>query len=251
MRYSKVCLGLWSQFSTLIGQLGRVPLFGTQPWRYIRSWLFSSAFTVLWRALTASWRENRGESSSFSGFFGPHKTAFRPFDPAQLQNESRPHRPNSFKPLPPQPWQPQRISASSHRAARCPSKRTRHAPRGTNASPTVLRRMHFTARTSTHSLTLACSWMVTSQLRFGVPEKTCVVYASSSTEIYSRAQGRGLVDAKGSGASSISVIPPEAAGVGKKYTTQHPEYFQACRNQKHLTRFPNRKKSTTAVSRLL
>ena len=126
MRYSKVCLGLWSQFSTLIGQLGRVPLFGARPWRYIRSWLFSSAFTVLWRALTASWRENRGESSSFSGFYGP-QNRMRPFDPAQLQNVSRPHRPNSFKPLPPQPRQPQRISASYHRAGTLPA----NAPRTT------------------------------------------------------------------------------------------------------------------------
>ena len=65
VRYSKVCLGLWPQFSALIGQLGRVPLFGARPWRYIRSWLFSSAFTVLWRAVTASWRENRGGKQLF------------------------------------------------------------------------------------------------------------------------------------------------------------------------------------------
>ena len=30
MRYSKVWLGLWPQFSKLIGQLGRVPLFGAR-----------------------------------------------------------------------------------------------------------------------------------------------------------------------------------------------------------------------------
>ena len=45
------------RFSTLIGQMGRVPLFGAGPRRYIRSWLFRLAVTVFWRALTASWRQ--------------------------------------------------------------------------------------------------------------------------------------------------------------------------------------------------
>ena len=83
MRYSKVCLGLCPQFSTLIGQLGRVPLFGARPWRYIRSWLFSSAFTVLWRALTASWRGNRRGKQLFLRVLRatePHS------DPSTLRN---------------------------------------------------------------------------------------------------------------------------------------------------------------------
>ena len=64
----------------------------------------------------------------------------RPFDPAQLQNVARSHRSNSFKPLPPQPWQPQRISASYHTApARCPCKRTRHATRDKGRDESALR----------------------------------------------------------------------------------------------------------------
>ena len=43
--------------SRLIGQIGRVPLFGAGPRRYIRSRLFRLAVTVFWRALTASWRQ--------------------------------------------------------------------------------------------------------------------------------------------------------------------------------------------------
>ena len=38
------------RFSTLIGQIGRVPLFGPGPRRYIRSPLFRLAVTVFWRA---------------------------------------------------------------------------------------------------------------------------------------------------------------------------------------------------------
>ena len=56
-RYTKVHLGLCLRFSTLIGQIGRVPLFGAGPRRYIRLRLFRLAVTVCWRALTASWRQ--------------------------------------------------------------------------------------------------------------------------------------------------------------------------------------------------
>ena len=56
-RYTKVHLGFCLRFSTLIGQIGRVPLFGAGPRRYIRSRLFGLAVTVFWRALTASWRQ--------------------------------------------------------------------------------------------------------------------------------------------------------------------------------------------------
>ena len=41
----------------MIGQIGRVPLFGAGPRRYIRSRLFRLAVIVFWRALTASWRQ--------------------------------------------------------------------------------------------------------------------------------------------------------------------------------------------------
>ena len=56
-RYTKVNLGFCLRFSTLIGQIGRVPLFGAGPRRYIRSRLFRLAVTAFWRALTASWRQ--------------------------------------------------------------------------------------------------------------------------------------------------------------------------------------------------
>ena len=59
-RYTKVHLDFCLRFSTLIGQTGRVPLFGAGPRRYIRSRLFRLAVTVFWRALTASWRQ-KGE----------------------------------------------------------------------------------------------------------------------------------------------------------------------------------------------
>ena len=54
-RYTKVHLDFCLRFSTLISQIGRVPLFGAGTRRYIRSGLFRLAVTVFWRALTASW----------------------------------------------------------------------------------------------------------------------------------------------------------------------------------------------------
>ena len=56
-RYTKVHLGFCLRFSTLIGQIGSVPLFGAGPRRYIRSRLFRLAVTAFWRAFTASWRQ--------------------------------------------------------------------------------------------------------------------------------------------------------------------------------------------------
>ena len=56
-RYTKVHLDFCLRFSTLIGQIGRVPLFAAGPRRYIRSRLFRLAVTAFWRALTASWRQ--------------------------------------------------------------------------------------------------------------------------------------------------------------------------------------------------
>ena len=53
------------RFSTLIGQIGRVPLFGAGPRRYIRSRLFRLAVTVFWRALTASWRQKGKRKQAF------------------------------------------------------------------------------------------------------------------------------------------------------------------------------------------
>ena len=68
-RYTKVHLDFCLRFSTLIGQIGRVPLFGSGPRRYIRSRLFRLAVTVFWRALNASWRQKASESRSFLGPF--------------------------------------------------------------------------------------------------------------------------------------------------------------------------------------
>ena len=56
-RYTKVHLDFCLRFSTLIGQIGRVPLFGAGPRRCIRSRLFRLAVTAFWRAVTASWRQ--------------------------------------------------------------------------------------------------------------------------------------------------------------------------------------------------
>ena len=177
MRYSKICLGLSPHFSTLIGQLRRVPLFGARPWR-------SSCPGPRARTRHAHTTRDKGRDECHT----PHTLQTDP----TITN----------KPLPPQPWHLERISASYHRAGTLPTRT--HAPRAYNAGqragrkPRRQSRDACTARTSTHSPTRACSWMVTSQLRFGIPEK--YVYASS-TEIYFRAQGMGLVDAKGSRAA--------------------------------------------------
>ena len=56
-RYTKVHLDFCLRFSTLIGQIGRVTIFGPGPRRYIRTRLFRLAVTAFWRALTASWRQ--------------------------------------------------------------------------------------------------------------------------------------------------------------------------------------------------
>ena len=68
-RYTKVHLDFGLRFSTLIGQIGRVPPFGAGPRRYIRSRLFRLAVTVFWRALTASWRQKAIARRSFLGPF--------------------------------------------------------------------------------------------------------------------------------------------------------------------------------------
>ena len=56
-RYTKVHLDFCLRFTTLIGQIGCVPLFGAGPRRYITSRLFRLAATVFWRALTTYWRQ--------------------------------------------------------------------------------------------------------------------------------------------------------------------------------------------------
>ena len=64
-RYTKIHLGFCLRFSTLIGQIGLVPLFGSGPRRYIRSRLLRFAVTAFWRALTASWRQKGTRKQTF------------------------------------------------------------------------------------------------------------------------------------------------------------------------------------------
>ena len=77
-RYTKVHLDFCLRFPTLIGQIGRVPLSGAGPRRYIRSPLFRLVVTVFWRALTASWRQKASESR-FSSGHSHYRTAFESF----------------------------------------------------------------------------------------------------------------------------------------------------------------------------
>ena len=70
-RYTKVHLDFCLRFSTLIGRIGRVALFGAGPRRYIRSRLIRLTVTVFWRALTA------GHSSGHSHY----RTAFESLAP--------------------------------------------------------------------------------------------------------------------------------------------------------------------------
>ena len=65
-RCTKVHLGFCLRFSTLIGQIGRVPLFGAGPRRYIRSRLFRLAVTAFWRALPFPGGEKASESRDLS-----------------------------------------------------------------------------------------------------------------------------------------------------------------------------------------
>ena len=66
-RYTKVHLGFCLRFSTLIGQIGHVPLFGAGPRRYIRSRLLRLTVTAFWRARTASWRQKGNRKQIFPG----------------------------------------------------------------------------------------------------------------------------------------------------------------------------------------
>ena len=67
--YTKVHLDFCLRFSALIGQIGRVPLFGAGPRRYIRSRLFRLAVTVFWRPLPLPGGKKASESRSFLGPF--------------------------------------------------------------------------------------------------------------------------------------------------------------------------------------
>ena len=68
-RYTKVHLDFCLRFSTLIGQIGRVPLFGARPRRYVRSRLFRLAVTVSGVPLPLPGGKKGSESRSFLGPF--------------------------------------------------------------------------------------------------------------------------------------------------------------------------------------
>ena len=81
-RHTKVHLDFCLRFSTLIGQIGRVPLFGAGPRRYIRSRLFRLAVTVFWRVRTASWRQKGERKQVFPR--GAIRTTELPSNPSPL-----------------------------------------------------------------------------------------------------------------------------------------------------------------------
>ena len=74
-RYTKIHLGFCLRFFTLIGQIGRVPLFGAGPRRYIRSRLFRLAVTAFWR------QKGKREQRSF---LGPFSSTELPSNPSPL-----------------------------------------------------------------------------------------------------------------------------------------------------------------------
>ena len=99
-RYTKVHLGFCLRFSTLIGKIGRVPLFGAGPRRYIRSRLFRLAVTAFWRAVTASWRQKGKRKQIFPRAV---RTTELPSNPSPLT--FRITRSKSYRPLRhTQPW---------------------------------------------------------------------------------------------------------------------------------------------------
>ena len=68
-RYTTVHLDFCLRFSKLIGQIGRVPLFGAGPRRYIRSRLFRLAVTASGVPLPLPGGKKASESRSFLGAF--------------------------------------------------------------------------------------------------------------------------------------------------------------------------------------
>ena len=113
-RYTKVHVDFCLRFSTLIGQIGRVPLFGAGPRRYIRSRLCRLAVTVFWRALTASWRQKGKRKQVFPRAI---RTTELPSNPSPLTfgiNRSKSYRPLRRT----QPWQPTSLSKLPSHAAR-------------------------------------------------------------------------------------------------------------------------------------
>ena len=80
-QYTKVHLDFCLRFSMLIGQIGRVPLFGAGPRRYIRSRLFRLAVTALWCALATSRRGKKQAKAHLSSGHSHDRTAFESIAP--------------------------------------------------------------------------------------------------------------------------------------------------------------------------
>ena len=115
-RYTKVHLDFCLRFSTLIGQIGRVPLFGAGPRWYIRSRLFRLAVIAFWRALTLPGGKKASESRFFLGPFA-RLNCLRILRPLHFGTT----RSKYYKSLRhTQPWQPTSLSKlPTHTARGC------------------------------------------------------------------------------------------------------------------------------------
>ena len=93
-RYTKIHLGFSLRFSTMIGQIGRVPIFVVGPRRYIRSRLFRLAVTAFWRPyrFLAAKRQSKADLSSGHSHDG---TAFESFAP-DISEQPDPNLPDLF-----------------------------------------------------------------------------------------------------------------------------------------------------------
>ena len=129
-RYTKIHLGFCVRFSTLIGQIGRVPLLGAGPRRYIRSRLFRLAVTAFWRAFTASWRQKGKRKQIFPRAV---RTTELPSNASTLTFRNK--RSKSYRPLRhTQPWQPTSISKiPTHTGRGCHT----HAPDSRFSTPNI------------------------------------------------------------------------------------------------------------------
>ena len=80
-RYTKVHFDLCLRFSTLIGQIGRLPLFGAGPRRYSRSRLFRLEVTVFLACFCRFLAAKRRAKAGLSSVHSHYRTAFEFFAP--------------------------------------------------------------------------------------------------------------------------------------------------------------------------
>ena len=183
----KVHLGFCLRFSTLIGQMGRVPPFGAGSKRYIRSRLFRLAVTVFWLALPLPGGKTASECRSFLGPFA-RQNCLGILRPSHLGTT----RSKSYRPLRhTRKWQPTSLSKikthtarGCHTHARKYNARQRDKSHDSPATP---------GRTAKHTYSIAR--MATSQLNVRMLLHEQHVYASS--EMWFQAAGRGIIAAKG------------------------------------------------------